>query len=145
MNKKSFTLIELLIVVGLIGILAGLTIAIINPDNIAKRGRDANRKKDLSLISTALEQYYADNNKYPDSATIADLGTLLLGSPKYINQMPTDPATGYSYCYSSATPFQTYNICARLEAGTAELNGATTFAPTNQSATGADYCLTNPF
>lgn len=144
LRLNAFTLIELLLVVGLIGVLSGVTIAIINPDNIAKNGRDATRKKDLSLISSALEQYYADNNIYPTSANIGALGTLLTGTPKYINVMPIDPKTGYSYCYSSPAGNQTFNLCAKLESGTTQLNGATTCTPTGPGGTG-DYCLTNSF
>ena len=140
--KKGFTLIELLIVIGLIGVLSGFVIVVINPQTQFMKARDANRKKDLSLISNALEQYYADNNRYP--ATMAVSSLPLAGSPKYIQSIPADPKSGYAYCYASVTPFQTFNLCAKLESGVADqLNGATSCGPTGSGTW--TYCLTNSF
>lgn len=141
MKLKAFTLIELLLVVGLIGILAGVTIAIINPDKIAKKGRDATRKKDMALISSALEQYYADNNAYPPTQSGNSVSSLpLSGTPKYIQSIPADPNT-YSYCYTSATPFQSYVLCARMETDPASVPTGITSC----QSSGTSYCITNVF
>ncbi len=136
--KKGFTLIELLIVIGLIGVLSGFVIVVINPQTQFMKARDANRKKDLSLISNALEQYYADNNRYP--ATMAVSSLPLAGSPKYIQSIPVDPNT-YSYCYTSTTPFQNFVLCARLESGVASVP----VGIISCQASGVSYCLTNAF
>lgn len=61
--RKSFTLIELLIVITIIGILA---VALV--PKIAQgpaRARDVQRKADLQNVATALELYYADHGEYP--------------------------------------------------------------------------------
>lgn len=139
--KKGFTLIELLIVVGLIGVLSGFVIVVINPNTQFKKARDANRKKDLSLISNALEQYYADNNRYPATQTGNSVSLLpLTGSPKYIQSIPADPGT-YTYCYTSTTPFQNFVLCARLESGVASVPAGITSC----QLSGVSYCLTNSF
>lgn len=61
--KRAFTLIELLIVVTIIGILAGMgMVAFLNQQKIA---RDAQRKADLNIASGALQSYFAVNRAYP--------------------------------------------------------------------------------
>jgi len=62
-SKKGFTLIELLIVVAIIGILAAIAI----PQFSAYRVKSYNTAaaSDLKNVKTALEAYYADNQRYP--------------------------------------------------------------------------------
>jgi len=62
-SNKGFTLIELLIVVAIIGILAAIAI----PQFSAYRQKAYNSaaQSDLKNSKTALESYYADNQKYP--------------------------------------------------------------------------------
>jgi prepilin-type N-terminal cleavage/methylation domain-containing protein len=63
MKTKSFTLIELLIVITIIGILAVALVPRITQG--PARARDVKRKADLQNISTALELYYSDHVIYP--------------------------------------------------------------------------------
>ena len=63
-SGKAFTLIELLIVVAIIGILAA--IAVPNFLNAQARAKIARAKGDLRSLSTALESYRIDHNRYPE-------------------------------------------------------------------------------
>lgn len=63
MKKTGFTLIELLIVVAIIGILAA--IAVPNFLNAQVRAKVARVRADVKSLTTALEMYRLDNNKYP--------------------------------------------------------------------------------
>ena len=64
-EKKSFTLIELLIVVAIIGILAA--IAVPNFLNAQVRAKVTRTWSDLKALVNALEQYHLDRNSYvPD-------------------------------------------------------------------------------
>lgn len=62
-NRKGFTLIELLIVVAIIGILAA--IAIPQFSAYRQKGYNSAATSDLKNGKTALEAYFADNQKYP--------------------------------------------------------------------------------
>ena len=83
-RDSGFTLIEILIVITLIFILAG--IALIQYQTSVLRTKEAVLKEDLFRLRDAIDQYYADKNKYPES-----LESLV--SEKYIRAIPVDPIT----------------------------------------------------
>ncbi|MDP1629068.1 MAG: prepilin-type N-terminal cleavage/methylation domain-containing protein, partial [bacterium] len=51
---KGFTLLELLIVIGILAILAAVTILVINPAELLKRARDSSRISDLNTLKTVI-------------------------------------------------------------------------------------------
>lgn len=68
--KKSFTLMEIIIVIALIAIIA--TVAIVLFDPMAQLGKvyDAKRKHELADLQKAMEDYYNDKGCYPKPAEI---------------------------------------------------------------------------
>ena len=91
-RTAGFTLIEILIVMVLITILAGISLAVYN--NSIVRAREAVLREDLFQMREAIDKYYADKNKWP-----SDLQALV--SDKYIRMVPVDPIT------NSASTWQT--------------------------------------
>lgn len=65
MNKKGFTIIEIMVVVTIIGILS--TISVVALNQIRKNSRDSKRISDLERIQTSLEFYFMDNYDYPNT------------------------------------------------------------------------------
>lgn len=63
--QKGFTLVELLIVIGLLGAIALIVIAAINPIEQTNKARDARFKADGSQMISAIERYYAAHSKFP--------------------------------------------------------------------------------
>ena len=81
--ERGFTLIELLVVVTIIGLLAGA--AVVNVRNAQRKAREAVLKKDLHDIREAIDNFYADKQRYP-----TDLNELV---PHYLKFIPKDPIT----------------------------------------------------
>jgi general secretion pathway protein G len=82
--QRGFTLIELIVVVTIIGILAA--VAVSNVRFAQQKAREAALRDDLFEMRKAIDNYYADKQKYPDS-----LQTLV--SEKYLRRLPSDPIT----------------------------------------------------
>jgi len=130
-RTRGFTLLELLVVIGIIAILVSL--AAVAYSAAQKRTRDARRRADLKAVQNALEQYYAANSfLYPASATCDQIA-----STTYLETgvKPSDPGP-YSYTYACTTT--SYCVCAQLEAGGGNA--------TNTSCTygsGSYHCVSN--
>jgi general secretion pathway protein G len=83
-SARGFTLIEILIVVTLVVVLASVSMATYG--NSVRRAREAVLKEDLFRMRDAIDQYYADKQKYPSS--LQDLV-----SERYLREIPKDPMT----------------------------------------------------
>lgn len=106
--KWGFTLIEILVVVTIIGLLAG--VGAVTYSQFIKQSRDARRKADFELIRSALEQYRADTDEYPKTSFAG--GNFEYGKefpigcdgsasdPCYMNKVPQDPNCNKNICYS---------------------------------------------
>ena len=63
-SSKGFTLVELMIVIGIIGILAGIIMPKIN--GMREKAKNTAIASLASNIRTSLEIYYAENSMYPE-------------------------------------------------------------------------------
>ncbi|MFM2357893.1 MAG: hypothetical protein RJA61_630 [Candidatus Parcubacteria bacterium] len=62
MNKKAFTLIELLLVIAIIGILSSITLAALNATR--DKSKDAKIKAELAQLNASAELYFDSNGHY---------------------------------------------------------------------------------
>ena len=93
-NKSGFTLIELILVVVILGILAGAVIPVFQ--GRSEQARIGRAKTDIATYSTQIDLYALDHNdKYPDS-----LSELVSGKKKYVQQVAKDP-WGNEYVYKN--------------------------------------------
>ncbi|KKU30604.1 MAG: hypothetical protein UX44_C0018G0001, partial [candidate division WWE3 bacterium GW2011_GWA1_46_21] len=65
-KEKGFTLIELLIAIVIIGVLAGVLIAIINPTAQRNKAADAGVKAAMNKVALATESYVSSYGTIPD-------------------------------------------------------------------------------
>lgn len=100
LRSKSFTIIELLIVITVIAILVG--IALPRFKGMQDEGNIAKAKGELRTLQTAVESYYIHNNStYPATGSAALQTALASAVPNIIDYVPTDPfsSTGLDYSY----------------------------------------------
>lgn len=127
--KKGFTLIELLVVIAIIALLSTLSVVALNSARV--KSRDARRLSDIKQIRTALEMYFDQNDKYPETdggivigGAAADfdclssngLGVKPCTSTVYLETIPGDPRGGSNpYYYDCDSVGATYQLRYHLE------------------------------
>ena len=138
MKRKGFTLMELLIVIGIIAILAAIVIIAINPARQLALSRNAQRESNVNTILNAVHQQALDNKgvvlaAIPGCDTPGNVGTgdvnLTALTPTYLAAIPTDPTDG--------TDADTkYTICKTAE------NRVTVAAPNASEVAGVTISVT---
>ncbi len=110
---RGFTLIELLAVIAIIGILAA--IALVGISGATKRARDAQRKRDVDNLKTALELYNQDEGKYPDELDVLRTTNYIKTIPTPPKQGPTAPTDATKYEYTPDSTNDNYLLRVGLE------------------------------
>jgi prepilin-type N-terminal cleavage/methylation domain-containing protein len=82
---RAFTVVELLIVMAIILVLAGLILATSN--YVQKKGYRSRAEAEIAAFSAALENYKADNGVYPSTAETNALKANTMGDPTNANYM----------------------------------------------------------
>lgn len=81
-RERAFTLIEMLVVMTLVALL--LTLAVPRYFGAIDNGRLQVQRQNLATIRDAIDKYFGDQGKYPDS-----LDDLV--AKRYLRQLPLDP------------------------------------------------------
>ncbi len=116
---KGFTLLELLIVIAIIGILAGIIFASVSSARAA--GRDTKKITEMKSMINAINIFYNTNGYYPQTST-----SLV---PIYIPELPDN--VYYIGLNGAAPQCGSYHIGVTLEKNNVVLNNDKDFSSTN--------------
>lgn len=108
MRKTGFSLVELLVVMGIITTLTAILLP--NFMGARERAKDAQKIQDMNSLKNALRMYYNDHQAYPPQLGV---GTSL-GSEMY-QYMPGLQNLGYGYTYYQPTGDQSFILYIGLE------------------------------
>lgn len=81
-KSQGFTLLELVVVLVIIALLASISVPVVS--TAIYRAKESALKETLLVTRKALDDYYADHERYPDSLDV-------LVSEKYLRTLPIDP------------------------------------------------------
>ncbi|OGH60460.1 MAG: hypothetical protein A2848_03240 [Candidatus Magasanikbacteria bacterium RIFCSPHIGHO2_01_FULL_50_8] len=149
-TPNGFTILELLIVLAAVGLLVLLGSILLG--TARERARDAKRLSDLDITRRSLEEYFHNNNRYPQAPTPVQLGSathsvMCSGTPTgfadtrsacgnssvYLDPIPLPPEPQpeqlQGYVYTSVSPYATYTIDASLEGAINGLEGRIQVSP----------------
>ncbi|GAA7764127.1 hypothetical protein HpMS107_33130 [Helicobacter pylori] len=83
--RRGFTLIEIVVVMAILGLL--LTIALPRYLHAIDRGKEQVQRQNLAVMRDAIDKFYGDNGRYPE--TLDELVTR-----RYLRNVPDDPVSG---------------------------------------------------
>jgi len=136
MDKKGFTIIELLMVLTVLALLIGITIPKMR--GMQQSGLIVKAKGELQTVQTAVENYNSFNGSYP-----SDIGASLINmTPQIISQALTDPFASYSSNYQYYLNGQYYVIFSLGPDQTAHITGINS-SGVLQGTKGDNICVTN--
>lgn len=110
-SKKGFTLIEILVVIGIIAILAGVVLVAVSPGRQFKQARDTQRVANVNTLLNAIGQNISDHQGQffcsGSVSAISDVWTSMQSDsmsgafniayclvPEYLPKLPFDPSKG---------------------------------------------------
>lgn len=158
LSRRAFTLIELLVVIAIIAILAVVAVLTLNPAELLRQSRDANRIQDMATLQSALNLYITDqagvtsfslgaaSNTYPsfgDRNTTSTLGDQCQG----LAMLALVTSTGESWQCAASTTFRQVNGQGWIPVNFQSISsgaplGSLPVDPVDQTSTGLFYAYT---
>lgn len=134
--RKGFTLIEMLIVIGIIGLLSAFLVPTLF--GARDRAKEAAVKGVMNTVQLAVEAYQMENNVYPLGRNIPleSLARDYLIAGDYLAEIPKNPFTGKAYkdadsagkiIYSYDDATGKYTLTGYKKNGTSKLQELTSF------------------
>ncbi|MDR3546721.1 MAG: type II secretion system protein [Candidatus Pacebacteria bacterium] len=129
-SPRGFTLIEILVVIGMLAILSTAVLVAVNPLRQFAEARNSQRQSDVAAVLNAVSERIADNGGMFISPSVNDGCTANLPTtgatdisktqlnimpclvPNYISNLPHDPTDGINSCTTSdcSTAGENYDL-----------------------------------
>jgi prepilin-type N-terminal cleavage/methylation domain-containing protein len=100
-QRQGFTLVELVVVIGILSFLIAIVLVAINPAKQLSIARDTQRRADTTTILSAINQYLAKNGALPSGITTtartlssSDLNICSSLVTEFVASLPIDPSSG---------------------------------------------------
>lgn len=124
-NKKGFTLLEVLIVIGIIAVLSAAVLVAVNPTRQFKLARDSQRVANVAAIANAIAQNMSEHkgvftcagtekffDSVPEEISSDDFDIASCLVPTYIATIPIDPS-GPGSKYTSPVDYKSNYFAMR--------------------------------
>lgn len=128
--SRGFTLIEILVVIGMLAILSTIVLIAVNPLRQFAQARNAQRQNDVTAILNGISERIADNGgnfQNPDDPTCPALPATAMNItddasnpasvqlrscivPTYLAEAPFDPVSGSNSCTDATCSGKHYNL-----------------------------------
>ena len=139
----SFTLVEMLTVIAIIAILAGLTLSAFS--GVMKTAARSRAKAEIQAISTALESYNSDNGAYPPSVGFSSTNGYTGAVANQAGQYQTSSACLYTNLTGDSSATFGDGYPANLTAGTKIYMTFKSSQLGNDNASGGTIYIKDPF
>ena len=106
MNKKGFTLIEMLVVIAIIAVLVSIVVPVVG-NSTTKAAAAANAANLRTVMAEVAAKHLAEPEKYPAATYIANNGVITFGSG--------DDAVTVKAPASKAVKVDSYNLAANVQ------------------------------
>jgi len=157
--QSGFSLIEIMVVVGIIGVLSAVGYA--NFSQGSAQSRDVQRQADLRIVSTALELYKSENGEYPQGCNGPGTWSghapaydcpgnpyYIEGlAPKYLPRLPQDPKlngdnSGYVYTTNADGTVYIFKVRLTVESENVDYGHPFQSCDTNNTNSAVPLCNT---
>ena len=147
-SRKAFTLIELLVVIAIIAILAVVVVLTLNPAELLRQSRDANRLSDLATLNSAISLYATDQSGV-SGFSLGNASSVYLSLPDASSTctnlgLATTSPSSIAYTCSTSTSSRNINNSGWIPINFSLISsgsplGSLPVDPANQSSSGLYY------
>ena len=145
-SKRGFTLIELLIVIGVLAVLATVTVLVLNPAELFRQARDSQRIADLNALKDGINLYLTtvtSTNLQDGTVAFSCASNFTSDKPSvsnpFVGGTPVGAAAAYTQVSNSATTSVAGSGWVRVNFSSITLGSPISVLPVDPNRTDTNY------